>query len=317
MTVNRDLRVVFMGTPGFAVPSLRKLLEEGINVVGVVTAPDKPSGRGLKVRTSAVKKFARKHDLHTLQPDKLKSPQFLKELRAMDPQLQIVVAFRILPREIWEFPEYGTINLHASLLPDYRGAAPIHRAIINGEKTTGVTTFFLKQKVDTGDIIFQEKTPIGPEETAGELHDRLSILGAKVILRTVRSISRNNVPGRPQTSARSSKIAPKIFKKDCEIDWKTPPGQLFDFIRGLSPYPAAWTHFNGKIFRIFRVAKEQSRHDQSPGQVTTDNQSYMKVAVNGGYLYLKEVQLEGKKKMNIGDFLNGIQPSITPAFLPS
>lgn len=294
-----------MGTPDFAVPSLEILVENGHEVVGVVTVPDKPSGRGLKVSQSAVKKYALSKELKVLQPEKLKDADFLAELNSLGADLFVVVAFRILPEVVWSMPPKGTFNLHGSLLPDYRGAGPINWAVLNGEAETGVTTFFLKQKVDTGDIIDQTAMPIFENETAGELHDRMMEVGADLVLKTVKAIEAGTATSKPQVLGREPKMAPKIFKPDCRIDWTCGVDELHNFIRGLSPYPTAWTELGDKSLKIFRAAKIAEEHGLEVGSVDTDGKTYIKVAAKGGYLSLKEIQLQGKKRMKVEDFLRG------------
>lgn len=305
-----------MGTPEFAVESLDILLQNNYNIVGVITVPDKPAGRGQQIQQSAVKKYAIQKGLNILQPDKLKEEKFIHELRALKADLQIVVAFRMLPEVIWNMPRLGTINLHGSLLPQYRGAAPINRAVMNGEKETGVSTFFLQQEIDTGKIIFQEKTPIAENETAGEIHDRLMHIGAKLILKTVKAIETGTYPQidqstfiAPNTSINS---APKIFKEDCEIDWSRSLDEIHNMIRGLSPYPAAFTELvspEGKTtqLKIFKSEKEITTHALPPASIVTDSKTYLKVAVNRGYIHIHELQLAGKKRMSTLDFLRGFQ----------
>lgn len=296
-----------MGTPDFAIPSLEGLWESGHEVVGVVTAPDKPAGRGRKLKRSPVKGFAQKRNLPVLQPNNLKSSEFLEALKALEPDLQVVVAFRKLPKEVWSLPPYGTFNLHASLLPDYRGAAPINWAIINGEKETGVTTFFLQEGIDTGELIYQEEVSIGPNDTAGELHDRLMETGRDVVIKTADTIAAGNAPSKPQKEVRAVKKAPKIHSEDCQINWEWSIDILHNFIRGLSPYPGAWTTLQGKHLKILRAQKEKSDHTESPGTISTDHKNHLKVAAPGGYLYLLELKLEGKKAMAVKDFLNGVK----------
>ena len=303
----QDFRIVFMGTPDFAVPALKKLIEAGFQIVGVVTAPDKPSGRGQKLKSTPVKKVAEAHEIPVLQPENLKDPQFLSDLEALKPDLQVVVAFRKLPEVVWQLPPQGTFNLHASLLPDYRGAAPIHWAIINGENETGVTTFFLQQEIDMGSMIFQDKIMIGENQTAGEVHDQLSDTGADLVVKTTRAIYEGNAPVQPQPETGEGKKAPKIFKDDCQIDWQKPLSELHNFIRGLSPFPGAWTYFDGEIFKILRTEKIPESHNEQPGKVFSDQRHYLHVAVNGGYLALKEVKLAGKQKMDTQAFLNGVE----------
>lgn len=300
--MTRDLRIVFMGTPEFAVPSLEILVESGFNVVGVITAPDKKAGRGQKVRMSAVKESAVKHNLKVLQPTNLKSPEFLAELKALNANLQIVVAFRMLPEVVWDMPEIGTFNLHGSLLPQYRGAAPINWAIINGEKETGVTTFFLKHQIDTGDLILQEKETILEDDNVGTVYERLMQKGSKLVLKTVEQISQGEVKTSPQDESKEIKHAPKIFKDTCEIDWNKNASENYNFIRGLSPYPCAWTKLNDKTLKIYHTEKTT---ENSTKPILTDNKTFLKFACNDYYLSLKEIQLEGKKRMGIEDFLRG------------
>ncbi len=308
------LRIVFMGTPEFAVESLHSLLDAGYNIVGVITAPDRPAGRGQEVICSDVKKYAAAKGLKILQPEKLKDPSFLEELKALKADLQIVVAFRMLPELVWNMPRLGTINLHASLLPQYRGAAPINRAIMNGETETGVTTFFLQQQIDTGKIIFRETTAIGEDETAGELHDRLMKIGAGLIVKTVRAVETGKYPQQDQhdflKAAEALKEAPKIFKEDCRIRWNSDLEDIHNFIRGLSPYPAAHTELlspEGKSFpfKIYRVTQRHLIHAELPGTVKSDGRTEMEIAVPGGYIQLQEVQLAGKRKMSLPEFLRG------------
>lgn len=302
------LRIVFMGTPEFAVPTLDKLIKNNYNVVGVITAADKPAGRGRKLQASPVKEYAVAHGLKILQPPSLKEKSFLDELRALNANLQVVVAFRMLPQAVWQMPKYGTFNLHASLLPDYRGAAPINWAIINGETETGATTFFIDDKIDTGEIILQEKTNIEPDETAGTLHDKLMELGAGLVLRTVELIENGAVERREQKEVKELKIAHKIYKETCMIDWNLPLDKIYDHIRGLSPYPTAWTTLygedGGSLLKIYSVSKIPQKHSLENGVLVHDKKS-MKVAVKGGFLKLDEIQLPGKRKMKVTEFLNG------------
>lgn len=301
----RELRIVFMGTPTFAVPALAILIENGYQVVGVVTATDKYGGRGNKqLLESAVKKYALKKGIPVLQPTKLRDPKFIEELRALEANLQVVVAFRMLPEIVWDMPEYGTFNLHGSLLPKYRGAAPINWAVINGEKETGVTTFFIQHKIDTGAVLFQDKMPIGENETAGEVHDRMMELGAQTVLKTVRAIEQEEYDLHPQDDSLATK-APKIFHETCEIDFDQSTEKVHNFIRGLSPYPAAWTMLEDKKLKILRTEKEQSTPTHKPGQFVSDNKSYLKIATRDGYIKVLELQLQGRKRMNTKDFLNG------------
>ncbi len=293
-----------MGTPEFAVAGLKILLENGFHIVAVVTAPDKPSGRGLHLQQSPVKQFAVSNNIPVLQPEKLKNPEFISSLRSYHADLQVVVAFRMLPEIVWNMPPLGTLNLHASLLPDYRGAAPINHAIINGEKITGATTFFLKHEIDTGDIIFSEKINIEENDDAGTLHDKLMDLGADLILKTVTAIEANNYTPVPQSTS-SQKIAPKIFKENCMINWNDTTENIRNFIRGLSPYPAAYTIVNNKSLKIFKAEKEITSHNETPGKLITDNKSYIKFAATDGFINVKELQSEGKKRMATPDFLRG------------
>jgi len=333
------LRIVFLGTPEFAAASLEALKKAPYNIVGVITAPDKPAGRGMKLQESAVKKFAGKRNLRILQPEKLKNPEFLEELKSLNADLQIVVAFRMLPEAVWNMPPMGTINLHASLLPQYRGAAPINWAIINGEKETGLTTFKLRQEIDTGDILLQEKIEIGENEIAGELHDRMKDIGAQLLVKTVQGLVDGELQQMPQSSIANPstiaedqptvqnlpventgsqftpdsyrednsqlKQAPKIHTADCKIDWHKSMDEVHNLIRGLSPYPAAFTELGDKTIKIFRSEKESAPPTSRIGRWETDRKTYLKFAAKDGYVHLKEVQLEGKRKMNIEEFLRG------------
>ena len=298
------MRIVFMGTPEFAVPSLEILLQHGYEIPAVVTAADKPGGRS-GIQESAVKKFAVAHGLRVLQPEKLKNPDFLEELRALRADLQVVVAFRMLPEAVWNMPPLGTLNLHGSLLPKYRGAAPINWAIINGETETGVTTFLLRHEIDTGDILFQEKLPIGENDTAGEIHDRMMLLGAGVVLRTVQAIERGEARALPQTGTEATH-APKIFTETCRIDFAQPTAKVHNFIRGLSPYPGAWTTLDGKTLKVLRTMKAVPGTAPLPsGQFVTDGKNYLKISTMDGFVEVLELQLEGKRRMDVRDFLNG------------
>lgn len=301
-------RIIFMGTPEFAVPSLQKILDAGYEIAAVITAPDKPAGRGLQMTQSAVKKFAVSKELKILQPEKLKDPAFIEQLKSLEADLQVVVAFRMLPEVVWNMPPMGTLNLHGSLLPEYRGAAPINWAIINGEKETGVTTFKLKHAIDTGNILLQEKIKIGDNETAGELHDRMKGIGAGLLLQTIREMVNGRLKEIPQGSSPSSHglhHAPKISNETCEINWQKSSDEIYNLIRGLSPYPAAFTLLNEKKIKIFRAEKEISGINTNPGETDSDNKSYLKFACDNGYISVKELQMEGKKKMNVADFLRG------------
>ena len=305
------MRIVFMGTPEFAVAALAALIADGLEVVAVVTAPDRPAGRGLKMHESAVKQYARSQGLPVLQPVRLKDPDFLESLAGYRADLQVVVAFRMLPEKVWDMPPEGTINLHASLLPQYRGAAPINRAIMDGASETGVTTFKLQHEIDTGQIIDRQVVSIGPHETAGELHDRLMAVGAALLVGSVRKIQNGQVQFTPQPATAGAgeafATAPKIFKEDAHIDWTGEVSAVYNQIRGLSPYPGAWTTLNGQLLKIFAVQKEESVEKTSPGQVYTDHKTFLKIACNKGYIQLKVLQPSGKKKMAIEDFLRGFR----------
>ena len=302
----QELRIIFMGTPEFAVPSLEILIENKFNVVAVITAPDKPQGRGQKISHSPVKDSALKYNIPVLQPTNLKSQDFLGELKRFNANLQIVVAFRMLPESVWAMPAIGTFNLHASLLPQYRGAAPINWAIINGEKETGVTTFFLKHEIDTGTIIFQEKEPILENDTVGTLYEKLMTKGAQLVLKTVRAIASGDYQTVPQQDLALMKHAPKIFKENCEINWAQESEMVRNFVRGLSPYPAAWCIINGKTYKIFKVSIEKKEDKQSdPGTISTDNKNYLYIRTLDGWLSVEELQPEGKRKMNILEFFRG------------
>ena len=299
-----------MGTPEFAVTILKGIVEAEYNVVGVVTAPDKPAGRGRKLQQSAVKQYAISQGLKVLQPTNLKSPIFLEELKQIDPNLQVVVAFRMLPKEVWQYPEYGTFNLHASLLPQYRGAAPINWAIINGEPATGVSTFFIDEKIDTGEMILQLGVPIEPDETAGELHDKLMYTGTKLVLRTLEEIKINSARPEKQPENEVLKQAPKLTKENTRIDWSAPLEDIYNLIRGLNPYPTAWTCLhNGEQelnIKIYNVKKEESNHNSPVGKAIKENNS-LKIAVTDGWIILDEIQLPGKRKMKVNDLLNGYE----------
>jgi methionyl-tRNA formyltransferase len=297
-----------MGTPDFAVPALEALVDEGHDVAAVITAPDKPAGRGMKLQQSAVKQFALSRQIQVLQPEKLKDPEFNATLRNIAPEVQVVVAFRMLPEMVWNLPPLGTLNVHASLLPDYRGAAPINWAIINGETETGVTTFRLKHQIDTGDILLQESTQIGAQETAGELYERLKHLGAKLLIRTLDKLAEGSVNPLPQSQAIHNdhpKHAPKIFTADCEIDWSQNTESIYNRIRGLSPSPGAFTRFNGQILKIYFATKESTPPQVAPGEYETDKKTFIRFASADGYIVPVALQLEGKKKMEIAEFLKG------------
>ena len=312
--MSSKLRIVFMGTPDFAVPALDILVKNSYNIVGVITMPDKPAGRGYQLQPSPIKKYALTHNLNLLQPEKLKEESFLEELYALKADLQIVVAFRMLPEVVWNMPKMGTFNLHSSLLPHYRGAAPINRAIMNGEKISGVSTFFLQHAIDTGKIIFQESVDIAEDETAGELHDTLMILGSKLVLKTVKAIEEQNFTEIEQEKfIKDGTVlneAPKIFKEDCRINWNYAAEQIFNLIRGLSPYPAAFTELmdlkgNKTLLKLFKASKIIETHHLNIGDIECDQKSYLKVAVKDGFVLLHEVQLAGKSRMNIENFLRG------------
>lgn len=307
------MRIIFMGTPEFAVPSLNKLYEAGYDIVGVVTAPDKPAGRGMQLSESAVKKYAVENNLSVLQPEKLKDPVFIETLQSLNADLQVVVAFRMLPEIVWNMPALGTINLHASLLPQYRGAAPINWAIINGEKQTGVTTFKLQHQIDTGNILLQEKIPVADDETAGSLHDKMMYTGAELLLQTIRQIENGTIQEIVQPSTADLpvlKSAPKIFNETCEINWNQPIDKIYNLIRGLSPYPTAFTYLDEKKLKIFSSEKEKTNESNEPGKILTDHKTFLKFCATDGYISLKEIQLEGKKRMNIQDFLRGYRRKI-------
>jgi methionyl-tRNA formyltransferase len=302
----QQLKIVFMGTPEFAVASLDALVKAGCNIVGVITAPDKPAGRGMKLNESAVKKYAVDHNLNVLQPEKLKSAAFLEELTSLNADLQIVVAFRMLPEVVWNMPAMGTINLHGSLLPQYRGAAPINWAVINGEKETGVTTFKLKHEIDTGDILLQERFAIGADETAGEVHDRMKGIGAVVLVETVKGLAEDKLQEIPQSSFSGElKHAPKIFTETCKIDWNRSADEIHNLVRGLSPFPGAFTYLNDKMLKVYKSSKEIIVHTNAPGEIVSDGKTFLKFSCSNGYVHILDLQLEGKKKMNVADFLRG------------
>ncbi len=304
--MNQNLRIVFMGTPEFAVPSLDILVQNGYNVVGVITVPDKPAGRGLQLTHSPVKEYALSKGIKVLQPEKLKNPEFLEKLRTLEADVQVVVAFRMLPETVWDMPSNGTFNLHASLLPQYRGAAPINWAIINGEKETGVTTFFLQHEIDTGDIIFQEKEPIYETDNIGTLYERMMHNGAKLVLKTIEAIAKGDVKTQLQIPTSESKPAPKIFKEICKINWNKTAEEVHNLVRGLSPYPAAFFTLNGKNCKVFstEIVDVQTNEVQTL-KYNTDNKNYLNICCSDNYVSIKELQLEGKKKMSIQDFLRG------------
>lgn len=306
----RDLRIVFMGTPEFAVTTLRHIIEAKYNVVGVITAPDRPAGRGRKLQQSAVKEFAVVNNLPVLQPTNLKSPEFLEELKDLKSNLQVVVAFRMLPKIVWQLPEFGTFNLHASLLPQYRGAAPINWAIINGETQTGASTFFIDDKIDTGDMILQKETPIELNDTVGSLHDKLMSLGASLVTDTLELIKEDKVKTISQKESEDLRDAPKLTKENTKINWALSANKLYDFIRGLNPYPAAWTvikngeaELNAKLYDIDIILES---HDRDLGIIFQEDNK-LKIAVSDGYIVVNEIQLPGKRKMKTKELLNGYQ----------
>jgi len=306
--MKKDLRIVFMGTPNFAVASLKALIDNDYNIAGVITAPDKPAGRGRKLNESAIKQFAKSKGLNVLQPTNLKSEDFINELASLKANLQIVVAFRMLPKVVWQMPKYGTFNLHASLLPNYRGAAPINWAIINGETKTGVSTFFIDEKIDTGAMIFQEEVEILPNENAGSLHDKLMTIGSGLVLKTVKSIEKGNVKTIPQPENITIKTAYKLNKDNCFIDWNNSLDNIYNIVRGLNPYPAAWCliknnneELNVKIYDVEKCIEE---HSFKTGKIiSTKNE--VKVAVNKGFILLKEIKMPSKRKMDVISLLNG------------
>lgn len=337
MASKESTRIIFMGTPEFAVASLDALVKAGYTIVAVITAADKPAGRGMKLTGSAVKKYAVENGLHILQPEKLKNPAFIEELRVLKADIQVVVAFRMLPEIVWDMPPMGTINLHGSLLPQYRGAAPINWAVINGEKQTGVTTFKLQHEIDTGDILLQESFPIGEDETAGDVHDKMKEIGAALLVKTIDGLVAGTLKEQPQAdvgtrqasavSSQSSdfnnitslpgstddsrlkshdlKHAPKIFTHTCKIDWNKNVGDVYNLIRGLSPFPAAFTMLNEKVLKIYTAKKEIASPSAVTGSLLTDNKTYLKFAATGGYIHVLSIQLEGKKKMMVDEFLRG------------
>ena len=306
----KAFRIIFMGTPDFAVASLQKLLQAGCNIVGVVTAPDKPAGRGMDLQESPVKQYAVQHGLTVLQPIKLKDPAFIETLQSLQADLQIVVAFRMLPEVVWGMPRMGTVNVHGSLLPQYRGAAPINWAIINGESLTGVTTFRLQHEIDTGNILLSEKIWIGENETAGSLHDRMKDIGASLLLETIQGLANGAVQETPQSSIPTTdentlRHAPKIFTETCRIDWNNSVADIYNLIRGLSPYPTAFTLLEEKKLKIFKAKTEMSIPAIAAGELDTDYKTYLKFACKDGYIHVEDIQLEGKKQMDVASFLRG------------
>ena len=306
----KSLRIIFIGTPEFAVASLNSLVKAGCKIVGVITAPDKPGGRGMQLQQSAVKKYAVENNLNVLQPEKLKNSEFIEELKSLNADLQIVVAFRMLPEIVWNMPPMGTVNLHGSLLPQYRGAAPINWAVINGETETGVTTFKLKHEIDTGDILLQESFSIGENNNAGEVHDKMKEIGAELLVKTVKGLADGTLKEMPQLAIGNKHLtnlhhAPKIHTETCEIDWNQPIENIFNLIRGLSPYPTAFTFLNDKKLKVFTAKVELIIPTIKVGEYETDGKTFLKFAGTNGFVHLLEIQLEGKRKMNIEDFLRG------------
>ncbi len=303
------IRIVYFGTPEFAVPSLEKLVEENYEVAAVVTSPDRQAGRGRKVKKSAVKEAAEKLNIPVLQPTKLKSPEFIEELESLNANLFIIVAFRMLPEVVWAMPKLGSFNLHAALLPKYRGAAPINWAVINGEKETGMTTFFLKHEIDTGNIIFKQTEPIHHSDTTGDVYNRLMKKGAGLIVQTVQQIELGNVKTFPQEESKDLPKAPKIFKEDCEIDWSKNANEIYNFIRGMAPYPSAWTKIEGTTYKIHRSHPVTKVTEEVPqlqaGEYFTDNKTKLLFGTKNGIIAIQNLQKQGKKAMDIEDFLRG------------
>jgi len=299
------MRIIFLGTPDFAVASLQALLENKMNVVAVVTAPDKPGGRGMKLQQSAVKKYTLEKNIPVLQPEKLKAPEFLEELKSYKADVQVVVAFRMLPELVWNMPALGTINVHASLLPDYRGAAPINWAIIRGEKETGVTTFKLQHEIDTGNILLQSRFPISDHDTAGTLHDKLMIEGAQLIVKTLQQLEAGTLQEFPQAESNEHKHAPKLFTETSKIDWDQSVNDVYNLIRGLSPYPAAFTVVYDKKIKIFVCEKIHEAHTHESGRILSDNKTFIHIACKAGLIDIKELQAEGKTRMKTEDYLRG------------
>ncbi len=309
MTKKRDLRIVFMGTPGFAVATLKALIDHNYNVVGVITAPDRPAGRGQKLKASDVKRFASDQNLNILQPTNLKDELFISDLKALNANLQIIVAFRMLPKVVWQMPEYGTFNLHASLLPQYRGAAPIHWAIINGETKTGVTTFFIDEKIDTGAVIMRKEATINTNTTVGELHDDLMTIGSALVIETLKCIETDSVITTIQPLTEDLKTAYKLNRDNCKIDWSQPLETIYNKIRGLNPFPTAWCYLNNDTdellkVKVYGVEKLKTDHNYKNGAIISTKDD-LKVACHGGYIAIKELQLPGKRKMDVKSLLNG------------
>ncbi|MDR1130435.1 MAG: methionyl-tRNA formyltransferase [Prevotellaceae bacterium] len=306
------LKTVYMGTPEFAVEPLRVLLKNGCNIIAAVTAPDKPAGRGRELKQSEVKQFAIEHSLPVLQPEKLRDEDFIETLKSLDADLFLVVAFRMLPEIVWSMPPKGTVNLHASLLPDYRGAAPINHAIINGETVTGLTTFFISHEIDTGEILLQRKVEIGNDETAGELHDKLMTAGASLLLETVERIESGNAEPFPQAETLNLHPAPKLFRETCEIDWNLPVEQVRNLIRGLSPYPGAWCELKSETKSLqIKILKASAGHgkttNEPAGTVLSNGKSFLKIACSDGFLNVEDLQPQGKKTMSVKAFLAGFR----------
>jgi methionyl-tRNA formyltransferase len=306
-TTNNQTKIVFMGTPEFAVASLDALYTAGFNIAGVITAPDKPGGRGMQLQQSAVKQYAVSKGLHILQPEKLKNPEFLAELKALQADVQVVVAFRMLPELVWNMPPMGTINLHGSLLPQYRGAAPINWAVINGEKQTGVTTFKLQHEIDTGNILLQESFAISDDENVGQIHDRMKDIGASLIVKTIEGLVANTITEQPQPTNDNGQLkhAPKIFTETCTIDWEKDCNSIYNLIRGLSPYPAAFCFLDEKKLKVFAATKEIATHQHITATHFTDGKTFFKYACADGFIHITDLQLEGKKRMKTEDFLRG------------
>jgi methionyl-tRNA formyltransferase len=308
--MNSNPKIIFLGTPDFAVSSLEALVDSGFYIVAVVTAPDRPAGRGLRLSESPVKRYAVKKNIPVLQPVKLKDAEFLEQLKSFQADLQVVVAFRMLPESVWAMPPMGTINLHGSLLPEYRGAAPINRAIMNGETKTGVTTFKLQQEIDTGNILLFEEIPIAPNETAGELHDHMKEIGGGLVVQTVRGLLDGTLQGKQQMIADPAtlKSAPKIFTADSEINWMEPVSKIYNQIRGLSPFPGAFTSFKEKTLKIYKATPEINNRTGKSGEMDTDGREWLRFSAADGYIYADEIQLEGKKRMPTAEFLRGYRP---------
>lgn len=305
------MRIIFMGTPEFAIPSLDILVQQGYEIAAVVTAPDKPAGRGRKLQPSPIKQYALEQGLTVLQPEKLRDPAFLEALQALSPDLMVVVAFRMLPKVVWDIPAIGTFNLHSSLLPDYRGAAPINWAIINGETRSGVTTFLIDEAIDTGNLLLQESLEIPADWTAGDLHDKLMQQGASLVLKTVQGLEAGSLKPYPQDNTLALHHAPKIFRDDCRINWQKPGEEVYNLIRGLSPYPAAWTLLNDKLLKIFEVRLgDPCAANPGTAEISADS-TYLRIATASHWLEVRELQIAGKRRMSVRDFLNGFSEELT------